>query len=202
MRILAYAAAACVFAEFVGYWVHILLHSHRVAFLSRSHMIHHLAVYSPDRPMRPSEEYLESTHDRASVLGIGLEWILPLSLVLGVAIAVLHFLRVRPVDQFVFLAVALAWGFAMFGYVHDAMHRRNVWLEKSPAIARLFRRARKLHDVHHMSLADDGTMAWNYGICFFFFDRLFGSLRAEHARFNSVGFAAARKRYAYALTPR
>jgi sterol desaturase/sphingolipid hydroxylase (fatty acid hydroxylase superfamily) len=197
MHILIYAAAACVFSEFVGYWVHILLHSHRVPFLSRNHMIHHLVVYSPDRPLRPSASYIGSTEDRANLLGIGLEWVLPLGAVFSAVLVAFHFVGVRAVDQAVFLGIAVAWGFSMFGYFHDAMHMKGTWLERSP----LFKHARKLHDIHHLNLTDDGTMAYNFGICFFFFDRVFRSFREEHVRFNVAGFAAARKRYAYVLTP-
>jgi sterol desaturase/sphingolipid hydroxylase (fatty acid hydroxylase superfamily) len=197
MHFLLAAAGACLFSEFVGYWLHILLHSHRIEFLSRNHMLHHLVVYSPDRPLRLSDEYLESTDHRASVLGIGLEWLLPLGLVTAFAMTALHFLRVAPADQAVFLAVALAWGWWMFGYMHDRMHLKHTWIESSPTLKRWFLHARKLHDVHHLTLTDDGTMAYNYGICFFLFDRMFGSLREEHARFNKIGFAAARRRYAY-----
>jgi len=197
MHILISVAAAALFAEFVGYWVHILLHSHRVEFLSRNHMIHHLVVYSPDRPMRLSEHYLGSTDDRASVAGIGLEWVLPLGAAALLALAVLRLLGVAAVDQAVFLAVALAWGWWMFSYMHDRMHIKHPWLESSPRVKSWFLNARRLHDVHHLSITDDGTMAYNYGICFFLFDRLFGTLREQHARFNQGGFAAARRRYAY-----
>ena len=40
-------------------------------------------------------------------------------------------------------------------------------------------------------------MTANFGICFFLFDRLFGTLRKEHSRFNRQGHAAALRRYAY-----
>lgn len=199
---LAFAAAACVYAEFVGYWVHILLHSHRVEFLSRNHMIHHLVVYSPDRSLRPCDRYLGSTDGRASALGIGLEWLLPLGVALGVTVAALNVCAVSFANQTVFVSTALAWGYGMFGVMHDAMHVKGSRLERLAFVARWFTRARRLHDIHHLRLTDDGTMAYNYGICFFLFDRLFGSLRADHARFNPVGFAAARRRYAYALAPR
>jgi len=49
---------------------------------------------------------------------------------------------------------------------------------------------------------NEGTMAYNDGICFFFFDRVFRSLRQEHSRFNAAGFAAARRRDAYGLNTR
>ncbi|MDE1975878.1 MAG: hypothetical protein KGI84_01305, partial [Elusimicrobia bacterium] len=69
LKTLGFFVGACLTAEFVGYWLHILLHSDKIKFLSRSHMIHHLISYPPDTPMRPSEEYMLSTQGRASLLG-------------------------------------------------------------------------------------------------------------------------------------
>jgi len=202
MHFLLAAAGACLFSEFVGYWLHILLHSHRIEFLSRNHMLHHLIAYAPNAPQRPSDDYVATIAGRASLLGIGLEWVLPLGLVLAAALGVFRLLGVAALDQAVFVSVALAWGFAMFSYMHDALHLKSPWLERSPRLSAWFQRARRLHDVHHMTLSDDGTMPYNYGICFFLFDRLFGSLRERHAHFNQNGLAAARRRYAYVLAPR
>ncbi len=197
-----WVAAACVYAEFVGYWVHILLHGHRIRFLSRAHMIHHLVVYSPDRSLRPSSEYLGSTQGRAHVVGIGLEWLAPLGLILAATAAALRAAGAAPGHEAAFLATALAWGYGMFGVMHDRMHVRGSRWENLPGIGAWFRRVRRLHDIHHLRLTDDGTMAYNYGICFFVFDRLFGSLRQDHARFNPVGFAAAKRRYAFVFSAR
>lgn len=201
MTLVLFAVAGCCFSEFVGYWVHILLHSHRIEFLSRNHMIHHLVAYSPARPMRPSGGYKTSTEHRANLLGIGLEWLLPLGLVQAGVFAGLHYLRVAAAHQAVFVAFSLAWGYLMFGYMHDNMHLKHPWLESNPRVARWFLHARRLHDIHHLNLTDDGSMAFNFGICFFAFDGLFGSLREKHERFNKKGYQAALKRYAYVLTP-
>ncbi len=42
-----------------------------------------------------------------------------------------------------------------------------------------------------------GRMRSNYGICLFWFDRLFGTFRAEHRKFNHLGLAMAMRRYAF-----
>lgn len=191
--------SACLFTEFVGYWLHVLLHSEKVGFLSRSHMIHHLVVYAPNKPMRPSRDYLVSTYGRANVLGVGLEWLLPVALLLPAVLQVLRAAGVGAFHQVLFIGTSLAWGWFLFGYMHDAMHLREFWMEERPFLSRSFLNARKRHDIHHMQLTDDGRMTTNYGICFFLFDRLFGTLAEEHGRFNRRGLSAAYARYAALL---
>ena len=48
---------SCLVAELAGYWLHRLLHSDTLPFLSRGHMVHHLLLYGPMQPMR-AERYL------------------------------------------------------------------------------------------------------------------------------------------------
>ncbi len=199
-KLLLSAAAGCFYAEFVGYWLHVLLHSEKVPFLSRNHMLHHLVAYAPDKPQRPSREYLETTSDRASILGIGMEWIGPVVLILGVSVGALTALGVGAAEQAVFSAVALGWGALMFWYMHDAMHLRDFWMEGRSFWKAWFLDARRRHDVHHMDLSDAGRMNKNYGICFFGFDRLFGSFQDQHKRFNRAGLEAAERRYAAVIT--
>ena len=193
------AAAGGFFAEFAGYWLHVLLHSEKVGFLSRSHMIHHLVVYAPNKAMRPSRYYLESVYGRASLLGLGMEWIVPAFVMIAGLLAVFRLLGLRPPAQAAFLSASLAWGFAMFNYMHDAMHLQDFWMARSPLLRSWFLRARTRHDIHHMDLDEQGRMPYNFGICFFFFDRLFGTSRPEHERFNRPGLEAAMARYARLL---
>ncbi len=197
MRSAFWAAAACLFAEFVGYWLHVLLHSDKIEFLSRNHMIHHLRIYAPDKPQRQSTKYLLSTYDRASVLGVGLEWLLPVGILLAASLSALTALGVDALSQAVFSVVALGWGALMFWYMHDAMHLKGFWMEGSPVWREWFLRARVRHDIHHMDLEPSGRMAKNFGICFFFFDALFGTESVKHARFDRAALAAAHRRYAY-----
>ncbi len=199
-RMLEGAAAGCVFAEFVGYWLHILLHSDKIRWLSRAHMIHHLVIYAPDKPQRQSTEYLRSTYGRASVLGLGLEWLGPVFVILAVLLPTLRLLEVRAAAQAAFVAAALAWGALMFWYMHDAMHLRGFWMESSPFWSAWFLRARRRHDIHHMDLDDDGLIRQNFGICLFGFDRLFGTFSDEHRRFNRLGLESAKRRYAAILS--
>lgn len=190
-------AAAVVLAEFAGYWLHMLLHSDKIRFLSRNHMLHHLSLYPPNKPMRPSREYLQSTYARANIIGLGMEWILPVALILSAALAGLRLLGVGAALQGVFAAASLSWGYLMFSYMHDAMHLRDFWMEKNPILSRWFLRARKRHDIHHMLLDDSGRSRKNFGICFFLLDWIFGSLAREHRPFNKAGLNAAMRRYAF-----
>lgn len=193
--------SAWVFTEFVGYWLHMLLHSERVKFLSRNHMIHHLVVYAPNKPMRLSTKYIGSTYSRANLLGIGMEWLLPAGILLPCVLGAFRLIGVQALHQALFVAAALGWGYFMFGYMHDSMHLQGFWMAKSLWLARWFLIARRRHDIHHMEIADGGRQTRNFGICFFFFDRLFGTLSAEHKRFNQNGLEAAMRRYAYIFGP-
>ena len=193
LALTAWSIGSCVTAEFLGYWLHRLLHSGWIAFLSRSHMKHHMILYGPLQKQR-SPQYHDATNDSLSLGNIGLEWLVPAALLIGVTLTVLHYLRVRLVYEFVFLGVTLAWSVLMFSYLHDVMHVEDVWLEKNKWLRRWFAAARRLHDIHHHVINDEGLMDANFGIGFFFFDRLFGTFAGRGARFNHRGYEAARRR--------
>src|ERR1041384_4665634 len=69
-------AGSCLIAEFSGYWLHRLLHSDKIHFLSRGHLVHHFLIYAPGQPMR-RKRYQDATDNRFSLGNIGLEGILP-----------------------------------------------------------------------------------------------------------------------------
>lgn len=195
--IAAAVIAAWVYTELVGYWLHRLLHSEKIPYLSRNHMIHHLVLYAPDKPQRPCETYLVSTHGRAAILGIGMEWMGPVGLIMVATVAGLTALGVPAGYQVLFLASSSLWGWFMFGYVHDRMHLKGFWLAEHRWLSPWFKAARRLHDIHHITLTDDGREATNFGICFFFFDRVFGTFQSAHRRFNRAGYEAAKRRYSF-----
>jgi sterol desaturase/sphingolipid hydroxylase (fatty acid hydroxylase superfamily) len=190
---------ACILTEFAGYWIHRLLHSHRIEFLSRNHMIHHLVLYGPDRPLR-TPQYLDATASRAALGNIGLEWLIPIGTLLIAHLVVFRLLEVKALYQIVYVASSLAWGYLMFSYMHDALHIENFWMERNAWLSSWFIKARKLHDIHHRELSDEGKMVSNFGICFFAVDRLVGTLSERFKPFNHRGLEAAKKLYAYALT--
>ena len=83
----------------------------------------------------------------------------------------------------------------MFSYLHDRMHIKGFWMVRAPLLNRWFLQARRLHDIHHHILNNDGLMDKNFGIGFFVFDRMFGTLASETSPFNRRGYAAAQERF-------
>ena len=71
LRLAFAAVAGIVFCELVGYWLHVLLHSDRIRWLSRNHMIHHLKVYGPKKGLRSAGSYRSSTEGRVAIHGTG-----------------------------------------------------------------------------------------------------------------------------------
>ena len=162
----------CVYAELVGYWLHRLLHAGWVPVLSRGHMEHHLRDYGPRMPMRGSEYY--QSQRRPTALGIGMEWIVPIGILLFLAICVMAIFSVAWWNVMLFSAAGIGWGILMFNYMHDALHLENTPVLKS-RVAGWFKGVRRLHDVHHTKLDAHGRMDVNFGICFFGMDKLFGT---------------------------
>jgi sterol desaturase/sphingolipid hydroxylase (fatty acid hydroxylase superfamily) len=181
-------------AEFFGYWLHRLLHSDKICFLSRGHLIHHFLIYGPGRPMR-HEHYRDATDNRFSVGNVGLEWLLPAVLLLAVIWGLLLFCGVPVFYQLVALATLTVWPMFMFSYLHDRMHLTNFWMAEHALFRAWFKQARRFHDIHHHSVNSAGRMDANFGIGFFWFDRLFRTIARQHRPFNQKGFEAARNRY-------
>jgi len=192
---LAFLFGSVVVSELMGYLIHRLLHSGRIPSLSRAHMRHHLVLYGPLQSQRPGTKYRDATTDAARLGNIGLEWLIPSSILLVLIIGVLHYLQVTLFHQFVAMGASLAWSFLMFSYVHDRLHIAGFWMERSRCLKKWFIDARDSHDIHHWALNDDGFMDKNFGIAFFFFDRLFGTLAKEHPAFNQRGYHRALRRF-------
>jgi sterol desaturase/sphingolipid hydroxylase (fatty acid hydroxylase superfamily) len=187
-------ACSVLVAEFSGYALHRLMHSERFPAMSRAHLIHHLLFYGPKQPMRTAE-YNDATTGRASLGNIGLEWLIPSGVILGISWCALWLLSVPVAYRSLSLATLLVWPIFMFSYLHDRMHIQNFWMERIPFLCRWFRKARRLHDIHHRSLDSHGRMDKNFGIGFFLFDRIFRTLAKRHCPFNWHGYRAAVRRY-------
>jgi sterol desaturase/sphingolipid hydroxylase (fatty acid hydroxylase superfamily) len=185
---------SCLVAELAGYWLHRLLHSDRLPFLSRGHMVHHLLLYGPMQPMR-AEHYRDATRGRFALGNVGLEWLAPSAAVLAFCWGVMFLLRVPAVYQAIVLFNLVIWPFFTFSFLHDAMHLHDFWMARIPLINRWFRRARRLHDIHHHSVDAAGHMDTNFGIGFFLFDRIFRTLATRHRPLNRKGLAIALQRY-------
>jgi sterol desaturase/sphingolipid hydroxylase (fatty acid hydroxylase superfamily) len=183
-----------VVAEFAGYWLHRLLHSDKFPALSRGHLIHHFLIYGPRQPMR-ADKYRDATEERFSLGNVGLEWLAPSAIILLFCWAVMALLAVPRVYQLLSLGILLGWPILMFSYLHDRMHIENHWMTRVPLFRSWFLGARRLHDVHHRSVNNQGFMDANFGIGFCFFDRLFRTIAKRHRPFNWRGYHSAIQRY-------
>lgn len=199
ISVLAWLAASIFVSEFLGYLLHRLLHSGRIAFLSRGHMKHHLLLYGPLQSQRPVGKYQDATSGQFALGNIGLEWLLPGALLMGVSVALMTAFKVTFLHQAIFIAGSLGWSFVMFSYLHDRMHQAGFWMEQKPWLRKWFTGARQAHDIHHLAFNDDGLMDTNFGIGFFFFDRLFGTRVLQAPHFNERGYACALSRFGHIL---
>jgi sterol desaturase/sphingolipid hydroxylase (fatty acid hydroxylase superfamily) len=185
---------ALFLAELAGYVLHRVMHNERFRTLSKAHMIHHIELYAPDQSMR-SAEYKDATDGRASLGNIGMEWVLPSASILCVCWGVMWGLHIAWRYELVVLATLLAWPILMFSYLHDRMHLEKFWMARMPLLKIWFTKARRLHDIHHRSMNDDGRMNSNFGIGFFFFDRVFGTMANRHRQLNRTGYQKAINRH-------
>jgi hypothetical protein len=195
LSLLAWLAASVAVSELLGYLLHRLLHSGRIGFLSRSHMKHHLVLYGPLQSQRPGTAYQDATSGDVAIGNVGLEWLLPGALLLVASVTLLSMLQVPLLHQAVFVGGTLVWSFLMFSYLHDRMHMAGFWMESNRWLRKWFVAARDAHDIHHFALNDQGFMDKNFGIAFFFFDRVFGTLASDPPAFNERGYASALSRF-------
>lgn len=185
--------ASVLLAELAGYGLHRLMHSGSIPALSRAHLIHHLLLYGPRQPMR-TIEYQDATVGRASITNIGVEWLVPSALILALCWCGMWALGIPIAYRCLAFATLIAWPMLMFSYLHDRMHLQGFWMERAPLLGSWFRAARRLHDIHHRSIDKNGRMDKNFGIGFYFFDRLFRTFARRHCPFNWHGYREAVKR--------
>ncbi len=186
--------SSCLVAEFLGYWIHRLLHSDKVPILGRSHMIHHFQIYGPRQPMR-TENYRDATDDRVSVGNVGLEWLIPSAIIVGLCWGIMASLTVPKLYQAIALGALMLWPIFTFNYLHDRMHLSDFWMTRNRLLKKWFLKARRLHDIHHHSMNDYGRMDTNFGIGFYLFDRCFRTIAKCQRPFNWKGYSAAKGRY-------
>ena len=62
MTLALIVALSLVYAELLGYWLHVFLHSYAIPSVSRAHMNHHILSYGPGQRQR-SEEYIQEVAD-------------------------------------------------------------------------------------------------------------------------------------------
>lgn len=198
MKVVIVVLGLIFYAEFVGYFLHRLLHSDKIKWLSRNHMYHHLKDYGPTNKMR-SDTYKEGARDRTNFAGLGLEYIVPISLILLTLCGILTWIGLTWYYQVFSVLGVIIWSWLNFNYMHAAYHKTDFWMLKIPGLRKWFKRARRYHDIHHVYLSDEGLMTSNYGISFFWMDRLFGTLKTSVKGLNRGGLARAHRTFAYIL---
>lgn len=192
---MACLAGGVLFAEIYGYWLHRVMHSDVIAFMSRNHMIHHLKIYGPRMKQRPQVGYRFAVSGRASLGGIGMEWLVPIGVTIAAILVTFRLLGGTLAPATVFLGSALLYSYFLFWMLHNAMHQRETWLLRRPWLANWFLRARRRHDIHHVRLNRDGRLYANFGIGFGWLDRVFGTAYEQASRVEDSALARAHDRY-------
>lgn len=195
MWIVASLVGGILFAEVFGYWLHRLMHSDVIHFMSRNHMIHHLQLYGPRMKQRPDSAYRFSVAGRLNVLGIGLEWLIPIGITIGAIYGGFAAAGVPIVYATAFVGGALAYSYFLFWHLHNAMHQRETWLSRSRWLSPWFLRARRRHDIHHVRLDGEGYLYSNFGIGFAWMDHVFGTAYAQAAPVTNDALRQAHTRY-------
>jgi len=183
-----------IFSEFVGYWLHRLIHSGKIEYLSTNHMEHHLREYGPRMSQRTENYKLSNV---AAFGSLGLEWWIPISAVAVSSFVLFLLLGLSLKFTSVMMIMAILWGVLMFAYMHDALHIKGVWMLKDTGLFRWFKETRRLHNIHHIQINDEGRMDCNFGICMFWMDKLFGTYRTKTSGFNKKGFEVTKYTYAH-----
>ena len=122
-----------------------------------------------------SDEY--KMPDHKLIFGVGVEWLVPIGIVSFPAVLLLCCMGASLLFILTAGITGIAWGLFSFDTVHTQMHlKRTKWVQNK-YLAKWFKRAKKLHHVHHHHLDEEGKMDSNFGIGLFVLDRIFGTFR-------------------------
>ena len=142
-----------------------------------------------------SHKYRYVSEGHIQIAGLGLEWVIP-SIILILLTALGEWaIGFTWLEIFMSEAILISYSIFLFGYLHDRMHVRNIWLLKNPFLRKWFLKARRNHDIHHNYITDTGLMKKNFGIAFPFYDHIFGTYHRRLEKLNRPGVEAAYKRY-------
>lgn len=151
VQLVTTVAASFVASELIGYLFHRLAHVPGTS-LYKSHMVHHLETYPHERFL--SDKYIHAGRHSFVI------WFVPVFLLtLAVQWFMLPFYLFVPAMATTSL---VAW---FNSRTHDAFHVRRAREGET------FSWMRRSHEVHHRN------MRWNFGIYWFFWDRVFGTFR-------------------------
>ena len=197
MYIFLTVGAALLVSEIAGYFLHRFLHSGRVLWLSRGHMYHHLKLYPPDKDIQLESSYKSSTVDRSGVHGIGSEWSVPLAILFIIELSILYILKISWPYQVLYFSIGTLYSLITFQYAHDGMHVKGFWFESNAFTRKWFNQARARHSIHHQDINEKGIMGKNYGICFSWLDRMFGTYCATQSTLNTQYLKIARETFKF-----
>jgi sterol desaturase/sphingolipid hydroxylase (fatty acid hydroxylase superfamily) len=99
--------------------------------------------------------------------------------VLTVFLVLSTFLLVPRPYNFVMILSGLVYAKLVISYMHTRFHVRQHWLVRT----KFFQRIQKLHDIHHYG-------PYNYGILFYFMDRIFGTYRSTFPKAKQNNFSS------------
>lgn len=192
---IAWIVGGVLFAEVYVYWLHRLLHSDKIHWLTRNHMIHHLKIYGPRMKQRPEVAYRYAVAGRAHLGGLGLEWLVPIGVTSTALYGIFALVGAPWTRASLFIGVALLYSYFVLWRLHNTMHQRETWVSELPLVKGWFARARRRHDIHHVRLNDQGFLNANFGIAFAWTDRLFGTFCDRASPVNDAALERAHERY-------
>lgn len=184
--------ASLIIAEAYGYWLHVLLHSYIFPSLSKAHMNHHILSYPPGGRMRKPEYIQDRLPEDRALFGIGLEWIIPSIALIAITFSIELLLGLSLAQICLSIFTMVIYSVFLFLFMHESLHIKDHYLLSIKPIKKWYLKARKLHDIHHHYVDKNGLMNRNYGIAFFFFDKLFGTyMNSLRGKFDKAGIIKA-----------
>ncbi len=150
-----------IMITFFGFTLHYCLHRPFMGKFYQMHLTHHFKLYPPEN--FTSDKYLDPGKDNTVIIFLLMGS--PLIL-LPIVLFAAHIISLP-------ILITAMLSMALFGipnnFLHDAFHIKHHWLRKYQWFAKLT----DLHFQHHINIKS------NYGIYFFGWDRLFGSLQKK-----------------------
>lgn len=146
----------------LGYIIHRFLHQTWAGSFYHKHMTHHLILY-------PTYDYTSVKYRNAGKDNTVITFLL-ISIPLVILMIFLWLLNILSLAVVVTILLTIAILGFLHNFIHDAFHIEDHILNKIPIIKNLFEKWNRIHYLHHYNLEK------NYGIFFFAFDRLFGTL--------------------------
>jgi sterol desaturase/sphingolipid hydroxylase (fatty acid hydroxylase superfamily) len=184
---------AVLSSEGVGYFLHRLLHNPRMGFLSKNHMTHHLLSYGSLMQQADYVYHLQINESK-SLVSVQLEFTAIL-LTLSVAIGTFIYFSDYAMFILIFIAVFIIWTEVAFVMMHTKMHFSNFWMVKNSITNKWFMRVRNQHVIHHCNIDDSGRLNTNYGICFFLYDKIFGTYEPKNCEVNERNYEITKQLY-------